>query len=98
MNESWPNWEFGLLTFTITKNDSLVSEEKFVSPKTIVCCFFFFFFLEHPNYEQKRNSRLIVIRSKVQKYELLKIEIPVNNTLLFEDRKREKEGEREIDN
>ena len=44
MNESWPNWEFGLLTFTITKNDSLVSEEKFVSPKTIVCCFFFFFF------------------------------------------------------
>ena len=61
---------------------------------------FFFFFLEHPNYEQKRNSRLIVIRSKVQKYELLKIEIPVNNTLLFEDRKREKEreGEREIDN
>ena len=44
MNESWPNWEFGLLTFTITKNDSLVSEEKFVSPKTIVCCIFFFFF------------------------------------------------------
>ena len=65
-----------------------------------VVFFFFFFFLEHPNYEQKRNSRLIVIRSKVQKYELLKIEIPVNNTLLFEDRKREKEreGEREIDN
>ena len=66
--------------------------------KQLSVVFFFFFFLEHPNYEQKRNSRLIVIRSKVQKYELLKIEIPVNNTLLFEDRKREKEGEREIDN
>lgn len=43
VNESRPNREFGLLTSTITKNDSPVSEEKFVSPETIVCFIFFLF-------------------------------------------------------